>query len=77
MAEKIPLTVGGQAVLEGVMMRGAGKVATAVRVADGHIETEVRDVDSIADRFPILKKPFLRGVVTLGESLVLGLRSLS
>ena len=75
--EKKPLMVGGQAVLEGVMMRGAGKVATAVRVADGHIETEVRDVDSIADRYPILKKPFLRGVVTLGESLVLGLRSLS
>ena len=57
--------VGGQAVLEGVMMRGDGKVATAVRVADGHIETEVRDVNSIADRFPILKKPFLRGVVAL------------
>ncbi|MBR1761120.1 MAG: DUF1385 domain-containing protein [Schwartzia sp.] len=76
-AENKNLTVGGQAVLEGVMMRGAGKVATAVRVADGHIETEVRDVDSIADRYPILKKPFLRGVVTLGESLTLGLRSLS
>ena len=75
--EKIPLTVGGQAVLEGVMMRGAGKVATAVRVSDGHIETEIRDVNSIADRFPILKKPFLRGVVALGESLMLGLRSLS
>ena len=75
--EKIPLTVGGQAVLEGVMMRGAGKVATAVRVSDGHIETEIRDVNSIADRFPILKKPFLRGVVSLGESLTLGLRSLS
>ena len=77
MEEKIPLTVGGQAVLEGVMMRGAGKVATAVRVSDGHIETEIRDVNSIADRFPTLKKPFLRGVVSLGESLTLGLRSLS
>ena len=77
MNEKKPLMVGGQAVLEGVMMRGAGKVATAVRVSDGHIETDVRDVNSVADRFPILKKPFLRGVVALGESLVLGLRSLS
>ena len=77
MEDKKPLMVGGQAVLEGVMMRGAGKVATAVRVSDGHIETEVRDVDSIADRFPIFKKPFLRGVVALGESLMLGLRSLS
>ena len=77
MDDKKPLMVGGQAVLEGVMMRGAGKVATAVRVSDGHIETEVRDVNSIADRFPIFKAPFLRGVVALGESLVLGLRSLS
>ncbi len=77
MEDKKPLMVGGQAVLEGVMMRNAGKVATAVRVADGHIETEVRDVNSVADRFPILKKPFLRGVVALGESLMLGLRSLS
>ena len=77
MDDKKPLMVGGQAVLEGVMMRNAGKVATAVRVADGHIETEVRDVNSVADRFPILKKPFLRGVVALGESLMLGLRSLS
>lgn len=75
--DRKPLMVGGQAVLEGVMMRNAGKVATAVRVADGHIETEVRDVNSVADRFPILKKPFLRGVVALGESLMLGLRSLS
>ena len=57
MEDKKPLMVGGQAVLEGVMMRGAGKVATAVRVADGHIETDVSDVNSIADRFPILKKP--------------------
>ncbi len=77
MDDKKPLMVGGQAVLEGVMMRGAGKVATAVRVSDGHIETEVRDVNSIADRFPIFKLPFLRGMVALGESLVLGLRSLS
>jgi len=77
MADGKPLMVGGQAVIEGVMMRGAGKVATAVRVEDGHIETEIRDVDSIADRYPILKKPFLRGVVSLCESLSMGLRSLS
>lgn len=69
--------VGGQAVIEGVMMRGFGKAATAVREPNGHIAVEVKPVNSIADRYPILKKPFLRGSVTLYESLVLGMKSLS
>ena len=75
--EKSCLTVGGQAVIEGVMMRGAGKVATAVREPNGHIAVDLKEVQSIADRWPILTKPLLRGVVVLGESLVLGLKSLS
>ena len=69
--------VGGQAVIEGVMMRGFGKVATAVRAPSGNIEVEVKPVKSISDRYPILKKPFLRGSVSLIESLILGLQSLS
>ena len=69
--------VGGQAVIEGVMMRGFGRVATAVREPNGKIAVEVKPVHSIADRYPILKKPFLRGSVTLYESLVLGMKSLS
>ena len=71
------LRVGGQAVIEGVMMRAPGKVATAVREPGGTIAVEVKDVTSISDRYPILKKPLLRGTVTLIESLVLGIRSLS
>lgn len=71
------LSVGGQAVIEGVMMRGPGKVATAVRNPDGRIEVEKGPVHSIADKYPILKKPMLRGSVSLVESLVLGIRSLS
>ena len=69
--------VGGQAVIEGVMMRGFGKVATAVREPDGNINVQVRTVSSIADRFPILKLPLLRGAVSLFESLMLGMKSLS
>ncbi len=69
--------VGGQAVIEGVMMRGFGKVATAVREPTGKIGVQVKPVHSIADRYPVLKLPFLRGSVTLIESLVLGIRSLS
>lgn len=69
--------VGGQAVIEGVMMRGFGKVATAVREPNGNINVQVKNVNSIAERFPILKLPFLRGSVNLIESLILGMRSLS
>ena len=69
--------VGGQAVIEGVMMRGFGKVATAVRTPDGNINVQVKEVTSIADRYPILKLPILRGAVALFESLILGMKSLS
>lgn len=69
--------VGGQAVIEGVMMRGPGLVATAVREPSGEISVKAETVSSIAERYPILKQPMLRGVVALGESLVLGLKSLS
>ena len=71
------LSVGGQAVIEGVMMRGPKDVATAVRDPNGRIQVETHPVSSIADRYPIFKKPMLRGTVSLVESLVLGLRSLS
>ena len=57
------LSIGGQAVIEGVMMRGPKDVAVAVRKADGTIDVDVKPVNSIADRYPILKKPLLRGVV--------------
>ena len=71
------LMVGGQAVIEGVMMRGPKLTATAVRDPNGEIQVETKDVHSIADRYPILKKPMLRGTVSLIESLVIGIRSLS
>ena len=74
---KNKLMVGGQAVIEGVMMRGPKLVATAVREPSGEITVKVDPVSSLGERYPILKKPMLRGVVALGESLVLGLKSLS
>ena len=69
--------IGGQAVIEGVMMRNANAVATAVREPSGTITVKNETIISIAERFPILKKPMLRGVVALGESLVVGLKALS
>lgn len=75
MAKK--LSVGGQAVIEGVMMRGPGKIAVAVRKPDGEIAVDLKPAGSISDRYPILKKPFLRGVVSLVESLGYGMKALS
>lgn len=69
--------VGGQAVIEGVMMRGPKNVATAVREPSGKITVNVKPVNSLADKYPILKKPFFRGILSLGESLVMGLKSLT
>ncbi|MFA4838278.1 MAG: DUF1385 domain-containing protein [Candidatus Neomarinimicrobiota bacterium] len=74
MAQKI--LVGGQAVIEGVMMRVPGSYATAVRKPDGQIEIERRDFVSVTDRIPLLKKPFLRGLIALFESLKIGMGTL-
>ena len=74
--EEKKITIGGQAVIEGVMMRGPELTATAVRTPEGKIEISSRPVNSISDRYPILKKPLFRGCVSLIESLVIGIRSL-
>jgi uncharacterized protein YqhQ len=71
-----PLLYGGQAVIEGVMMRGPDHWAVAVRRPDGGIHTESHQIDSIVKRIPLLGKPFLRGVIVLGQSLAIGMRAL-
>ena len=71
------LAVGGQAVIEGVMMRDAAKTATAVRLPNGEIAVETHPVTSIRDRYPILNLPLIRGSVIMVESLVIGMRALS
>ena len=71
------LAVGGQAVIEGVMMRDAAKTATAVRLPNGTIEVEMHPVTSIRDRWPVLNLPLIRGSVIMVESLVIGMRALS
>ena len=71
------LAVGGQAVIEGVMMRDAAKTATAVRLPNGEIAVEMHPVTSIRDRYPVLNLPLIRGSVIMVESLVSGMRALS
>ncbi len=68
---------GGQAVIEGVMMRGPEQLAIAVRKPDQEIVLEKREINSVVKRFPFLKWPLLRGVVALAESLVIGMQALS
>jgi uncharacterized protein YqhQ len=65
----------GQAVMEGVMMRGVAAWAVAVRTPEGDIELEVRNAPRWAERYSRL--PLLRGVMTLAESLSLGFKALT
>ena len=70
------ILVGGQAVLEGVMMRVPGAYATAVRDSGGKIHTQRHDFHSISDTHLYLKKPILRGMINLFESLKIGFSTL-
>jgi uncharacterized protein YqhQ len=69
--------VGGQAVLEGVMMRGVSTWAVAVRAPEGEIEVTSEPLVSWAKRHRVLRLPVIRGVVALGESLKIGFRALA
>ncbi len=68
---------GGQAVIEGVMMRGPDTWAVACRCPDNSISVEKRPVESVTLRFPFLKWPFIRGSVVLIESMAIGVRALN
>ncbi len=69
--------VGGQAVLEGVMMRGVANWAVAVRNPEGAIEIEAESLKPWAQRHRLWRVPVIRGVVALGESLKIGFRALA
>jgi uncharacterized protein YqhQ len=71
-----PLTIGGQAVIEGVMMRGPNGYAISVRRHDGSIRTEVSPGIPLARRVKWLNLPVLRGAVGLIEMMGIGLKSL-
>jgi uncharacterized protein YqhQ len=67
---------GGQAIIEGVMMRGPKDYGVAVRRANGEIVTKKEDVESILGAFKWLNKPFLRGTLALIDSMALGMKAL-
>jgi uncharacterized protein YqhQ len=69
--------IGGQAVLEGVMMRGVSTWSVAVRKPEGEIEVTSEPLVSWAKRHRVLRLPVIRGVVALAESLKIGFRALA
>jgi uncharacterized protein YqhQ len=71
-----PFNYGGQAVIEGVMMRGSRTMAIALRHPDGHIVVETESLNEALYRGPISRIPFLRGLVMLWDALGLGTKAL-
>src|SRR6266516_6772625 len=69
--------IGGQAVLEGVMMRGPSNWSVAVRKPDGDIAQVSQPIVSPMTRHWVLRLPVIRGIVALGESLAIGFRALA
>lgn len=69
--------IGGQAVMEGVMMKNMDRYAVSVRKPDGEIETKVEDCVSFAEKHPVFQLPILRGVVNFIESMVIGMKTLN
>jgi len=68
---------GGQAVIEGVMMKGPKYWSLAVRTPEGEITDITERSKSIGERWPILKKPLLRGIVVLIETMILGVKTIA
>ncbi|CUO52535.1 peptide chain release factor N(5)-glutamine methyltransferase [Clostridium disporicum] len=69
--------VGGQAVIEGVMMRGSKGLATAVRTPSGKIEVDMKSVKPLTKRYKFLNIPFIRGIFILIDSLIVGIKTLN
>jgi uncharacterized protein YqhQ len=71
------IIVGGQAVIEGVMMRAPHSYAVAVRRPDGKIVVKAEPLPSLAEKYPLLKVPVLRGAGILIHSMILGIKALN
>ena len=74
---KVYSGIGGQAVIEGIMMRNGEKYAVAVRRPDGKIETDAQTHRKFMDGSVLLKIPFVRGMFVFIDSLILGTRALN
>jgi uncharacterized protein YqhQ len=75
--KNVDMLIGGQAVIEGVMMRSLTGYSVAVRQPDGGVSIRKDQLTSVTAKYPFLKVPVLRGSVVLIQSLVLGIRALN
>ena len=75
--KNVDMLIGGQAVIEGVMMRSLSGYSVAVRQPDGGVAIRKDALVSITAKYPFLKIPVLRGSVVLIQSLILGIRALN
>ena len=69
-------SIGGSAVMEGVMMKGPKEIATAVRKPDGEIEIDKRAVSSLVTKYHVNKIPVVRGVFAFFDSMICSIRAL-
>lgn len=69
-------TIGGQALIEGILMRGPEKQAIVVRLADGTLQEKTEELKLIRDRYPVCGWPLVRGVVIFFSSLINGVKAL-
>ncbi|MGI6029373.1 MAG: DUF1385 domain-containing protein [Candidatus Heteroscillospira sp.] len=74
-AKPFKTSIGGQALIEGILMRGPKKQAISVRSPEGII-TKVEDLKLLREKYPILGVPFIRGIATFGASMVNGVKAL-
>lgn len=70
-------TIGGQALIEGIMMRGPSKISIAVRRPDGEIEVKTEETNSLDKKYKILTLPIIRGAYKLVESMIIGSKALT
>ena len=69
-------SIGGQALIEGIMMRGPKRTVMAVRKKDGSIDISERSISSFKDKYPVLKLPIIRGVAGFVESMTVGYKAM-
>lgn len=70
------VAVGGQALMEGIMMRGPKGTAMSLRLPDGTIETQMKEFTSVRKKYKVLNLPLIRGVVSFVESMIFGYKLL-
>ncbi len=76
MSEQKKYSVGGQALMEGIMMNGPKGVAMALRMPDGKIETQLKKVTLLRDKYKVFNLPFIRGPVNFVEQMIFGYKCL-